>query len=119
MLSKYHDQIDFNCPMSDYPRPQMVRDSYLCLNGPWHYTITGQHRTCSGQALVPFSLECELGGGLDPLKADEELIMEKEVILPEGFNRGKVLLHLDAVDAFCEVYVNQKHVPHHNADICL
>ena len=110
MLSKYHDQIDFDCPMSEYPRPQMVRDSYLCLNGPWNYNITGPHRTCSGQVVVPFSLECELGGGLDPLKADEELVMEKEIILPEGFNRGRVLLHLDAVDAFCDVFVNQKQV---------
>ena len=106
MLSKYHDQIDFNCPMSEYPRPQMVRDSYLCLNGKWNYTIKGKNRLISGQALVPFSLESELGGGIDPLKADEVLIMEKEVTLPEGFNRGKVLLHLDAVDAFCEVFVN-------------
>ena len=62
MLSKYHDQIDFDCPMSEYPRPQMVRDSYLCLNGPWNYNITGQHRTCSGQVVVPFSLECEDDG---------------------------------------------------------
>ncbi|MBR5206910.1 MAG: glycoside hydrolase family 2, partial [Erysipelotrichaceae bacterium] len=106
MLSKYHDQIDFNCPMSDYPRPQMVRDSYLCLNGAWNYTIKGKHRTLTGQALVPFSLESELGGKIDPLKADEVLIMEKEFSLPEQFHRGRVLLHLDAVDAYCEVFVN-------------
>ena len=32
--------------------------------------------------------------------------MEKELVLPEAFHRGRVLLHLDAVDAFCEVFVN-------------
>lgn len=106
MQSKYHDQIDWNCPMSDYPRPQMRRESYFCLNGKWTYTIKGKHRTASGDALVPFSLESELGGGISPLKADEVLIMERSFVLPSDFHKGKVLLHLDACDAQCEVFLN-------------
>ncbi len=106
MLSKYHEQMDFSCPMSDYPRPQMRRESYFCLNGNWNYVIKGKHRQISGQALVPFSLESELGGGISPLKADEMLIMEREFTLPEGFRNQRVLLHLDACDAQCEVFVN-------------
>jgi len=93
MLSKYHEQMDFSCPMSDYPRPQMRRESYFCLNGNWNYVIKGKHRQISGQALVPFSLESELGGGISPLKADEMLIMEREFTLPEGFRNQRVLLH--------------------------
>ena len=27
-------------PLPEYPRPQMVRDSYLPLNGPWDYAIS-------------------------------------------------------------------------------
>ncbi len=110
MRSKYYDQLDFSCPMSDYPRPQMRRESYFCLNGVWHYTIKGKHRSVSGQALVPFSLESELGGGISPLKADEVLMMEREFTLPEGFRKDKVLLHLDACDAQCDVFVNGKAV---------
>lgn len=106
MFSKYHDQIDKNCPMNDYPRPQMVRDSYLCLNGTWNYVIKGKNRTLQGDALVPFSLESELGGNIDPLKHDEVLIMERDFVLPDQFNKGRVLLHLDAVDANCEVFMN-------------
>ena len=26
-------------PLSEYPRPQLVRDSYICLNGTWEYAI--------------------------------------------------------------------------------
>ena len=26
-------------PFSDYPRPQLKRDSYLCLNGEWDFSI--------------------------------------------------------------------------------
>ena len=26
-------------PRAEYPRPQLVRDSYLCLNGKWMFEI--------------------------------------------------------------------------------
>ena len=26
-------------PFATYPRPQMVRDSYLCLNGKWDFSL--------------------------------------------------------------------------------
>ena len=110
MFSKYHDQINTECPMSEYPRPQMKRDSYLCLNGKWSYTIKGNQRVQSGTALVPFSLESEAGGAISPLKADEVLIMERDFVLEDGFHQGRVLLHLDACDASCDVFVNGKAV---------
>ncbi|MBQ7889642.1 MAG: glycoside hydrolase family 2 [Erysipelotrichaceae bacterium] len=96
--------------MSEYPRPQMRRESYLCLNGTWTYLIKGKDRTLSGNALVPFSLESELGGGIDPLKKNELLIMEREFVLPDLFNQGRVLLHLDGCDASCDVFVNGQSV---------
>ena len=27
-------------PHSEYPRPQLVRDSYFCLNGEWDFAVT-------------------------------------------------------------------------------
>ena len=30
---------DTDKPLQEYPRPQMVRDSYLNLNGYWDYAI--------------------------------------------------------------------------------
>jgi hypothetical protein len=50
-------------PLSEYPRPQFKRDSYLSLNGYWDYAITN---TCDkpydwqGKILVPYSPETEL-----------------------------------------------------------
>ena len=41
----------------EYPRPQLVRDSYLCLNGLWDYTVQdGEEytRRRTGKILVPF-----------------------------------------------------------------
>lgn len=106
MRSKYANQINLDCPMSDYPRPQMKRDSYLCLNGSWNYAIKGKHRSLEGKAIVPFSLESELGGGIDPLRHDEVLIMDRAFVLPQHFHQGRVLLHVDACDSECDVFVN-------------
>ena len=33
MLTEWGKQLDKSCPLSEYPRPQFVRDSYLSLNG--------------------------------------------------------------------------------------
>ena len=40
MLTPWADTLDRAQPLPEYPRPQMVRDSYLNLNGPWSYAIT-------------------------------------------------------------------------------
>ena len=52
-------------PLSDYPRPQLQRDSYLCLNGYWDYAISKSEAfptSYQGKILVPFSPESSLSG---------------------------------------------------------
>ena len=39
MRSVWTDKVDKNCPLPEYPRPQMVRDSFLNLNGIFDYAI--------------------------------------------------------------------------------
>ena len=50
----------------EYPRPQMVRNSYLNLNGLWEYAITpgdaAEMPAADGHILVPFALESSLSG---------------------------------------------------------
>jgi len=40
MKTIWGENLDINSVLPEYPRPQMVRDSYLNLNGPWQYAIT-------------------------------------------------------------------------------
>ena len=49
-----------NQPLSEYPRPQLKRDSYICLNGYWEYAIRTTESipdVFDGQILVPYSCE--------------------------------------------------------------
>ena len=89
-------------PWEEYPRPQLKRDSFFCLNGPWRFAING---TEVGEILVPYPPESRLAGVPAPERGDQ-LTYEREFSLPEGFRRDRVLLHFGAVDQECTVYLN-------------
>ncbi|AEC02401.1 glycoside hydrolase family 2 protein [Parasphaerochaeta coccoides] len=96
-------------PLPEYPRPQMVRDSYLNLNGWWHYAIIPKDKACErfdGEIRVPFSPESELSSVKRWVSPSDTLVYERSFELAEGFIRGLVLLHFGAVDQECEVFVN-------------
>ena len=89
-------------PWEEYPRPQLRRDSFFCLNGPWRFAING---TEVGEILVPYPPESKLSGVPAPERGDQ-LTYEREFSLPAGFRRDRVLLHFGAVDQECTVYLN-------------
>ncbi len=98
--------------LPEYPRPQLVRDSYLNLNGYWDLTITDDtnNTVFVGKILVPFSPESVLSGVNHVTKPNETLHYRRRVSLPTDFHRGKLLLHFGAVDQIAEVYINEQHV---------
>ena len=109
MLTPWADTLDRAQPLPEYPRPQMVRDSYLNLNGPWSYAITtsaNKPAQADGTILVPFSPESELSGVGHVLQPEEYLWYIRTVTLPDGFNVGRVLLHFGAVDQAATVWCN-------------
>ena len=66
MKTKYTDLVDKTCPLPEYPRPQLQRQSYLCLNGMWQCAFTDKDAARPADfpldILVPFSPEAELSG---------------------------------------------------------
>ncbi len=62
--TKWAEQVKPENPLSEYPRPQMVRDLWQNLNGLWNYTLTkkgsGIPEKYDGKILVPFAIESSL-----------------------------------------------------------
>ena len=95
----------------EYPRPSMIRESYVNLNGMWDYAITNNKdkpKQYDGKILVPFSPEAPLSGVERQLKPGQLLwyrrILPSQVRghLEEG-ERRRWLLHFGAVDQFAAV----------------
>ncbi|NUO57094.1 MAG: glycoside hydrolase family 2 [Hamadaea sp.] len=115
MLTPWGENLDPDHVLTEYPRPQLVRDSYLNLNGQWAYAITdggiaeGEPAAYDGVILVPFSPETPLSGVGRQLRPDQTLWYRRTLRLPDGFRPGpatRVLLHFGAVDQTCEVFLN-------------
>lgn len=95
--------------LPEYPRPQLKRNSFLSLNGPWHFYMgpaEAQPEKLPETILVPFSPESELSGIQRKKQKGDLLCYRRSFVLPEGFHRGRVLLHFGAVDLVATVSVN-------------
>ena len=116
LYTPWGEALDRERPLPEYPRPQMVRESYVNLNGSWTYTVEdGEEytRRRTGTIIVPFSPECLLSGCDFQLRSGETLWYERAFTLPEGFLKDRVLLHFGAVDQSCRVFVNDRPVGSH------
>ncbi len=103
-------------PLQEYPRPQLVRNSYVNLNGWWEYAITKRDdipTKFDGKILVPFSPETTLSGVNRALKPNEFLYYRTNFSLTKSFVKDVVLLNFGAVDCICDVYVNKMHLCRH------
>lgn len=90
-------------PWQEYPRPQMRRDKYCLLNGTWK---------CNGSdILVPFAPQAPLSGY--GKKVDDKLVYEKTFVIPEDFNKERILVHFGAVDQIATVWLNGEKLGSH------
>lgn len=110
------DDVDANNPLPEYPRPQMVRDQWLNLNGKWEFQPaqlgdalpTGQ--TLTESITVPFAVESRLSG----IQRHEQLMWYKRSFtVPQNWNGQHVKLNFGAVDYETDVYVNGTKVGSH------
>ena len=94
-------------PWSEYPRPSLVRKSYLSLNGYWELDAEGYR----GPVLVPFPPESVLSG--IGHEVGEAYTYRRAFSLPEDFVHGHVIIHFGAVDAEARVLINGTEVGFH------
>lgn len=100
----------------EYPRPNMRRPEWTCLNGLWDYAVrtadAGSPQQADGEILVPFCLESRLSGVQRLLLPSESLWYRRTFDIADPGNQ-RTLLHFEAVDYHCRVLVNQTVVGEH------
>ncbi len=108
-------------PRSEYPRPQFVREDWMCLNGKWQFEIdqgdSGRERGLCERELdrkivVPFCPESELSG-IGHTDFINAVWYRKDVDIPQDWSGKDVLLHFQAVDYDATVWVNGTEVFRH------
>ena len=97
-------------PWNCYPRPQMKRENWLNLNGAWDFSVNYENM---GKILVPFCPESRLSKIGIHYEEGSALSYTRTFTLPEGFNRGRVILHIGAADQRADVFLNGKPVGYH------
>ena len=108
-------------PRSEYPRPQFVREDWLCLNGEWQFELDQGdsgiergllERDLNNTITIPFCPESDLSGigNHDFLNA---VWYRRTVTIPDSWGDRHVLLHFQAVDYDTTVWVNGIEVGRH------
>ena len=100
----------------EYPRPQFEREEWLCLNGTWEFDFDDENRAgaehweSGGHVLgrqieVPFCFESRLSG-IQDTSFHDRIFYRRRFEIPESWKGRRILLHFEAVDYRCRVFVN-------------
>lgn len=118
ILTPWAEKVNPANPLPQYPRPQLVRNNWINLNGLWQYSILPKDKTnipasFAGNILVPFAVESALSGVGKTVGKDSVLWYTKTITLPGKRNAKRILLHFGAVDWRTNVFINGREIGSH------
>ena len=109
-------------PRPEYPRPTLVREDWISLNGTWEFdfddTNVGMdqqwylNRKLTRSIVVPFPFQSDLSGIGD--RGFHDVVWYRRVFdVPDGFRGRRMLLHFGAVDYLAAIWLNGEPIGQH------
>jgi hypothetical protein len=117
LLTKWSQEVDPSKPWMEYPRPDMVRNSWINLNGLWDYAITGKGikpGKWEGSILVPYPVESALSGVRKKVSENENLWYKRTFSIPNVWKNKHILLNFEACDWETIIWVDGNEVGKHS-----
>ena len=110
MMSQWGKKVSPENVWQEYPRPQFERTEWKNLNGLWDYSLLktnqSEPKRFQGKILVPFSFESPLSGVGKKITPEDKMWYKKSFSLPKNWDGKDVIIHFEAVDYHCSVWVN-------------
>lgn len=122
MMTQFGEKVTPENAWREYPRPQLVREGWTCLNGNWDYKVVASdgegivREKASGKILVPFAIESALSG-VSRLTEKDEMIEYRRTFEAKPAKGRRQILRFDGVDYRTQVFVNgvEAGIPHEGA----
>lgn len=111
ILTKWANDVDPLKPWLTYPRPDMVRNEWMDLNGLWNYAITPKGikpEKWDGTILVPYPVESALSGVRKKVTEKENLWYKRTFTIPNVWKKKHLLLNFEACDWETKVWIDGK-----------
>ena len=100
-----------------YPRPQLVREKWLSLDGKWTFSIKKTSEAGIPEKPktinVPFCPESTLSGLNRLTRRDELMLYGRGFRVPEDWKGMRLILHFGAVDQIANIYIDGKYAGSH------
>ena len=122
LYTRWGEDLNEDKVLPEYPRPQLVRSSFMNLNGCWEYAIRPRTSVESrypgpvnydGFIIVPFSPESLLSC-VDRRLSPDAVLWYHRVFTVKKRDGQRLILHFGAVDESCQVYLNGKCIARHH-----
>jgi beta-galactosidase/beta-glucuronidase len=117
LLTKWAVDVTPESVLPEYPRPQMVREEWINLNGLWDYAIVpasnNKPEKFDGEIMVPFCPESALSGIGKSVGPDNRLWYRRKFELPVEWAEKQIMLNFGASDWETRVWINGTEIGSH------
>lgn len=116
LFTVWGEKIDPSGPWNEYPRPGLVREEWMSLNGLWDYAICGKDTSRpapEGKILVPYPVESALSGVKRRMTDSLALWYSRNFRLPTDWAGKQITLNFEASDWETTVWIDDNFAVNH------